>query len=253
VLNLARVRLNDAIQSVGGDVLKNTAPFTQVAVNGAWRRFQEFLANLGYSRLNKEVLLVACPVVAAADPAIQASVNWFNYFDGSAYYETPILPPDFISPIKIWEKPTGPHCHFPLHPNMENTIDGLPGFTKTNWNRFWQWREDGIWMPGSLSVMDLRISYAAFLSDFITTFPGTSDEVLWYNQPVPIMRCLSPFASYIVYEIAYARGDAGAAIVKGEAEAETKLIFNRDVRSKQRVNIRRQAFSGHGRGYSSQF
>lgn len=243
------MRLNDAIANgLIGDVLKNSASFTQVAANGGWRRFQEFLANLGYSRLNGEVILIGCPVVAATDPAIQTSVDWNHYFDGSSYYDTPILPPDFISPIKMWEKPTGQNCQWPLHPNVENMMDGLPGLTKTNCNRFWQWRQDKIWMPGSLSVMDLRITYAAFLSDFVTTFAGTPDEVLWYNQPVPIMRCLSPLASYIVYDIAFSRGDAGAAVVKGEAEAETKLIFNRDVRAKQRVNVRRQAFSGRGRG-----
>jgi hypothetical protein len=41
VLNTARVRLNDAIQQLGGDIMKDSQPFTQQMANSAWRRLQE--------------------------------------------------------------------------------------------------------------------------------------------------------------------------------------------------------------------
>lgn len=249
---MARVRLNDAIQSIGGDVLTDTQPFSQVIVNGAFRRMQEFLANLGFSRLNREVIISNCPVVAVTDPAVQTYIDWSNYFDGSSYYQTPVLPADFISPLKMWERQTGVNQIFPVHPNMENMLDGLPGGPKVGRNRFWQWREDKIWMPGAQFSMDLRILYAAYLADFMDT--GVDPNIIrWYQQPVPITRCLSPFASYIAYEMSSARGDEDAATLKAEAEAETRLIFNRDVRAKQRVNVRRRAANGHRYGSGASF
>ena len=43
VLNTARVRLNDAIQQLSGDILKDSQPFTQQMANSAWLRLQQFL------------------------------------------------------------------------------------------------------------------------------------------------------------------------------------------------------------------
>ena len=46
VLNLAaRVRVNDAIQLIGGDTLTDSQPFTQVMTNAAWLKLQQFLGN----------------------------------------------------------------------------------------------------------------------------------------------------------------------------------------------------------------
>jgi hypothetical protein len=126
---------------------------------------------------------------------------------------------------------------------MANMLDGLPSCTKSTYNRMWEWRQDAIFIPGSTQVMDLRLRYAAFLPDIIT-----SGEVQWYNQPIPIMRCLDPLADYLCYEIAGARGDQNAEAFKSKAEEETKQVFNRDVQAKQRVNVRRQPRSGRSHG-----
>lgn len=238
VLNAARVRLNDAIQSLSGDVLQNTQPFTQVIANNAWRRLQETLANLGHSRLKRETILTNCPVAASVDPASQVSVSWASYFDGVSYYSAPVLPQDLILPLRLWERPSGQNAEFAP---LENWLDGLPTRPKMGRNLIWEWREDAIWMPGAQTVMDLRIRYAAYLTDFATV-----GQTQWYNQPVPILRSLDALSYYICSEAANPRGDLDGSQFDSKAEAAAKLIFNREVGMKERVNLRRIPRSGRG-------
>ena len=48
VVNTARVRLNDAIASISGDILTDNAAFTGAAINAAWRRLQELWPTTGF-------------------------------------------------------------------------------------------------------------------------------------------------------------------------------------------------------------
>jgi hypothetical protein len=232
VLNTARLRLNDAIQSLGGDVLTNMQPFTQQAVNTAWRRLQAALADLGFSRSTEEIVLTGLPVVANLDPASQVCLSWTNYFDGTNYFTAPVLPQDLILPLKLWERPSGVNATW--GGPITNFLDGLPGGPKAGANFCWEWRNDAIYMPGSLCVVDLRIRYAAYLPDFIT-----AGQTPWYSQPVPIMRSLDAFAYFICSEVAGPRGDLDAATFDTKAEAAVRQLFNREAAQKQRVNIRR--------------
>lgn len=231
VLQAARVRLNDAIQSIDGEVLTDTAPFTQTIVLLAWRRLQEYLAEMGIVRPQREAILTGVPPVAVLDPAVQVFLNWTNYFDGMNYWNVPVLPQDLLLPLRLWERPTGQNADFAP---MDNWLDGLPAWGKASCNRIWEWREDSIFLPGALQTMDIRLRYAAYLPDFVTTA-----QTQWYNQPVPIARVLDPFAYFICSEMANARGDVDGAAFDTKAQAAAKRVFNREVRMKQRVNIRR--------------
>lgn len=248
VLNLARVRVNDAIQSIGGDTLTNTAPFTQVATNAAWRRMQSDLSDKGLNRLESEVILTGIPVTSNLDPASQCFIDWNGYFDGNSYFDTPALPGDLLIPLRTWERPTGQN--WGTAP-MVNFIDGLPSSMKQGFNFIWEWRDDKLFFPGALSVLDMRVRYAKFIPDFADTIGDQGQIVPWYNTPVPIVRCQDAFADYIAYEVTNARGDAAAAgfLVSGQLKANA--IFNREARQKQRVNLRRIARSAGARCYGS--
>lgn len=248
VLNIARVRLNDAIASIGGDVLQNTQPFTQTIAIAAWRRLQEFLAELGFARLTREAILTGLAPVnrsVASDPSSQVFLNWTTYYDGAVYNGAPVLPQDLLLPLKLWERATGTNAAFAP---MENWLDGLPAWTKVGANRIWEWREESIYMPGALETVDIRLRYAAYLADFATTGEGPN-QVVWYNQPVPIVRSSNALAFYICAETADARGDLDAGAFDQKAEAAARRIFNREVSLKQRVNIRRIARSSGSRGF----
>jgi hypothetical protein len=244
VLNTVRTRINDAIVQLSGEVLTDNQPFTQEMTNTGFRKLQSFLANLGMSRFRKRVVLSAFPVVGSQDPASECLLNWTFYFDGVSYFYPPatmVLPQDFILPLTIGERQTGTMWPFT---KVEMAVTGmLPDWRKGPRNGWWDWREDGIYMPGSLYSMDLQVYYAAFLPDFVT-----QGDLMWYQQPVPIMRCKSALANYIAAEFSGPRGDLDVAAFTTAAEQDARLNFNVEVGMKQRVNVQRRSFSGRDRG-----
>ncbi len=245
VLNGARTRLNDELTTlhpVSGKLLQNNQVFTQQLVNTAWRKLQEFLANLGYTKFRQEAIVYGIPAVSSLDPLIQVRIDWFNYFDGANLFNAPVLPPDLIIPLKVWERQSGMAGAFVP---MELIFDGLPNWNKQSRNGLWEWRAEAIYMPGALCVTDLRLRYEAFMPDFVD-----SSTTQWYQQPVPLLRCHDALSLYICAEIAEGRDDMDAAKWTQKAEAAAKIILNRDMAMKQRGNIRRQSRSGRleGRG-----
>ena len=263
VLNMTRPRLNDSLKSLeptGGQILQESDAFThQIAISG-WRRVQSRLAELGYTRLNMEIVITGLPVVTNTDPASQTYIDWNGFYDGTAFTTTPALPANMIQPNWVSERQTGMNAIFPATPNMENMVGGLPGWQKQNRNQCWQWRDDKLWMPGSLSSMDLRIGYAAYLPD-----PLDVGSTRWFRQPIPIMRCLSPYSWVMCFEFMNARRiskpelateyAAAAMDCWNKADEEIRILFKRDVATNANTNVRRiarnrgangSAFGGYG-------
>lgn len=246
VLNVARARLNDELVTlapVGGKLLENNQVFSLQVLNSAWRRMQDALAERGYARLIDEVILQSFPVVASLDPGVQTWVSWSGYFDGASFWPTPALPADLSHPLKVWERWSNQNSPF-SGPCMEKMLDGLPATAKTTSNRWWEWRNDAIYMPGSQMVEDLRVRYVKFIGDFADV-----GSVPWFQQPVPIARCTNPLSWYICAELAVAKQDeAMETTLIAKAESSLDEIFNLDVRADQRVNVRRQPRTGRGYG-----
>lgn len=237
VLDLTRVRINDAIASINGDILTDTQPFTQVMANAGWRTLQEFLANLGYTRSKQEVILSAIPPVTSCDPAVQVSLSWSGYYNGSGYNVppyAPALPQDMILPLRLWERCSSSIGYFIP---MEQALDGLPAGPKLPINGFWEWREDAIYMPGSTVIEDIRMRYAAYLPDFID-----QGNTPWYDLPVPIMRSKTALAYYIAAEAAAPRADLDAQSFIDKGDQAARLIFNREVQQKQRTTATRRPY-----------
>jgi hypothetical protein len=253
VLNTARTRVNDAIASLGGDILTDVQPFTGTMTNSAWRKLQAFLANLGYSRYKRKFWGYAYPVTAVTDPSLPNILSWTSFFDGTSYWTPPnvnVLPFDFICPLKMGERQTGSLAPFrPMHA----APDGLYEQQKIPWNRQFEWKNDQIYIPGSTFSMDLEVEYAAYDADFVTTNnvlgnPATNPATTPSNMPVPIMRCQSAFANYLCAEVAVGRDDVDMQAFVTAAETDAKLIMNNDVRLKQRTPVQRRAYSGRGHG-----
>lgn len=219
VANTARVRLNDAIQSIGGDIFQDTAQFALTAVNTAWRRLQEMLADYGLAALNREIIFSAVPAAGVADQSSQVSINWAGYFNGTTL-ANPIFPGDLITPLGLEERVNGNAANF--WP-MDRVYNGLPTAPKTTLNKLWEWRQETIYMPGATGLTDIRLRYAGYLIDFVAA--GTA---AWSTQPVPIMRSLNPFSWLIASEIARARGDLDAGAFDQNAQVSAEQIFNRE-------------------------
>lgn len=238
VLNTARVRLNDAIQQLSGDILKDTQPFTQTMTNSAWLRLQQFLANLGFARLIDEEIIYSCPVCPNSDPAAQCWIDWTGFNDSTQIWLNYALPLKCSFPLKIWDRVSGYNAGW--GEPLRNIMDGLPATFKYPRNGIFEWRNDRIYFPGTTVPVDLRVRFAQFFPFF-----ETQGDTQWYQQPVPIVGALDALADYICVEASDGRDDVDSQTFKSRAEAEAKLIFNRDVRLKNRSNVRRQPRSGH--------
>lgn len=242
VLSTARIRLNDELKTlvpVGGKVLENNQVFTQQTANTAWRKFQEFMANLGYARLKQEVIITNVPAsTQQQDPASQVYINWFGYFDGTTLQTGIVLPQDLMGPLKLYERQTGSDSQFIP---MELIYEGLPTWGKSPLNRVWEWRNDAIYMPGATFATDLRLLYLQYLSDF-----ADDGSTPWFGTAVPIVRCQDALSWFICAEFASARSDLGVDAEKmwEKGESAAKLIMNRDAKMKQRGNVRRLSRSG---------
>lgn len=245
-MDLARTRLNDAIQQLSGDILKNTQSFSQTMCNAAWRRLQHYLANMGYARLVDEVVIQALPIAGSSDPASQCWLDWTGFFDGTQLWTEYALPQKCSFPLKIWDRVSGFNAGWGRH--LEQAMDGMPATFKYQRNAIFDWRNDRIHMPGTNVPVDLRIRFGQYLPSF-----KTQGETQWYDQPIPIVGAVDALADYICVEASDGRDDVDSQTFKTRAEGEAKLLFNPDVRIKNRTNVRRQPRSGPrnvGYGYS---
>lgn len=245
VLNVARTRLNDAIASLAGDLLKDTQPFTGTMTNSAWRQLQAFISNLGFSRYKRKFYGLGLPVTATTDASQPCFWNWYEFYDGVNYYPYPsvtVLPQDLICPLYLAERHSG---SLGAYRRMEYRPDGLMSVQKQPFNRQWEWKFDNIYLPGSTSSVDIEVEYTAYDIDF----PVDQNNVLVapLTQRVPIMRSQSAFANYLCAEMAGAREDLDVETFIAKAEKDVKLMMNNDVRLKQRTPVQRQAY-GRGRG-----
>lgn len=222
MLQFARTRINDAIQSVGGEVLTNDQPFSQVVVNAGYRRLQGVLASMGTSLLKKDAVIFNLPVIAAPpplaiDPATQCWMDWTQFFDGANYFDHPTLPDDFISPLRLWERRTAQAGATPSNfLEMDLLIADLPSIPKSYRNWAAQWRNNALFLQGATQPADLKIFYSAFLPDFID-----QGDVFWYSGVIPIPRAASALAWFVGYEMVLPRGDVDADVFnqKGMEEA----------------------------------
>lgn len=251
-LNLARTRINDAIQSIGGEMLTNSQPYTQVMTNGAWLKMQKFMASMGYSGVRNRTVLTGFPIVGSQDPASQCVLNWSYFFDGVSYWippSSPVLPQDLIAPLRISERqsqgfqPALTQGNSGFRP-MTLIPDGNVNNRKTTFNQWFDWRSNNIILPGSTISVDLEIFYSAYFPSF-----NTVGQVLWYNQPIPIIQAESALAYFICQEFSVGRGDADSQSWLTMAQQDCRDLLNcSDVPLKQRYNVSRRSYGGGQRG-----
>ena len=237
ILNTVKTRLN-ALNKEAADILISGQPYMQQCFNTAWRKFQMLLANMGYIKFTSEIEIDNLAPKASQDPAVQTSLDWSGYNNGTVLDTTRKLPQDLILPMRIWQRVTGQNAMFSP---MSQWLDGMPSIPATPYNQTWEWRGDSIYFTGANTALDLRIRYANYLSDFIE-----ANGLPWYEQTVPIVRALDSLSLYVCAEIAGSKPDLelDTAAFTSAAEESAKLIYNRDVRQKQRVNVRRMSRSG---------
>lgn len=220
IMDAARERCNDMIVSTGGQTLTNNAPFTLPIVNVAWQRFQQQLVSIGYVTLEDEVILPKLPPASSLDPGVQVSLSWTGFFDGITQSVSPALPQWVIRPLDLWERPS---VNMGTNTQSYNDMDEIIGggmdlADKKPWAVQWQWRADAIWMPGTISPIDLRIRAAKYLADFTNL----------NSDVAPIMRCKDALSGYIAVEFSGSRGDLDRTALLAEAQQATMIVAGMD-------------------------
>lgn len=244
----AGVQANKAYAAVipTGEIFADTQAYVVPIVNSAWRKFQKKLADKSHPRLKNKILISGIPVTTNLDPASEQYISWDAFFDGTSLQVAPILPPDFISPLKLTERQTGMAARFSL---MKPAGDGLRPTYKTSWNGQYEWRDDAIYFPGSLLLMDMLVEYSAFLPDLVVGTGSTFASV-----QVPIMRCADALAYYCAELFVTPRG--GEALAPGYAlkgDAATDQITNSAAKFQQRESFHRRAWGERGRRGSNRY
>ena len=241
ILKRARVILNDA-KDPGGDILQDTYPGAISLVQIAYENIQKELASVGAEVFTDYIWLLSVPIVPTVDPEariiITDSGSNLIYADhvGDVAYAAPLLPPDMIVPLKLWERQHGSHG---FTAEMKENNDGLLNIAQSLSLIDWEWGayqgNDCLMLRGAQQVQDIKIKY---LKQFWTVAAVT--------DPVPI-RGVDNAAAYQVAKIfAAARGALIADDFYKEGQNEIFLLQSIAVRKSQRQRARRIPYSGRG-------
>lgn len=181
--------------------------------------------------------------VGVPNQAVQVSIQNVGYFDGLGYHSEFTLPTDMLYPLEMWQRTTGTNSFAPLQQAQGPLAPTNQGVGLGQW----EYRDDGIWMNGSVQTMDARLRY-------VVTFVALDNaDVDWDNTFIPITDCEEALADYIVYRYAErlaSQGSAQVMLPQLKAQATSSINDLRQMNARQRQHIDYQMKS-YGDGQNS--
>lgn len=230
VLNLARVLVNDALVTVGGEILTDSAPFTFPLVNFAAAYLSNELSNNGVQVFTMETVLTPVLAIAVNDPGAQVNISDTGYFDGVSNHAAPQLPTNLLEPLNLWERQTGSTAFWtPMVPYP----DGLPPVLQNAKLSIWEYRGEAIYMPGATQSNDVRLRFKSTGIQFVTP----SDSVMIRGADPALANLLA--AAFINTR----NPSAGVSFAEAGDALVTQLV-TAEVRSQQRIPITRHSYGG---------
>ena len=182
VLNLARSIVNDAAQSISGNLLSDSRPYTIPMLNGCYREMQSDLQNYGYEGFTTQVILNQIPPSYKTDPGVQVYVGFQGCNDGYNSFTNPHLPADLGIPLRLWERPSGTTQNFQ---EMLPVNDGLPSRPQSGTLQQWDWQSDAIYFVGANQLTDVRMRYQRNFPDLVD---GTSIVMIpWSDRALAFL------------------------------------------------------------------
>jgi hypothetical protein len=254
--NLVRTLVNDdgagATGTVGeGQIVVDNQTISVKlinSINSALLWLYQSMGNVGDPTLIFDnYILKNLPVVygvngqGSPDAATQVLLGYAGFFDGTQWWPDFKLPTTMLEPTRIWERITATNLPFKPLPQAQ---DGLQPNWQGNLLGSWEWREDGIWMNGSIQNCDIRIRGRKKLPLF---YGNAIDFPTTY---IPLMGCTNAVAHYAaaIIEGSLSNPDAENAR-KADANMHLALLRNMKVRRAQTVPYNRPAFQeGNGVG-----
>ena len=236
---LIRAVTNDMVYSQAGELLTDTSNYLFPLINDSLDWFQNNVNNHGVESFVKETILTPVTVAVftpANDPGQQVNISDSGYFDGAVTHAAPQVPVDLLEPQRLWERQTG---------SIENWVDmnecpgGLPSTTPSSRFRMWEWRQDGIYMPGATQSNDLRLRYT-----------GSHATLVTVNDTLLFRGAVGAIAYKTVGTWLASKNPQASGLALVEAKDRMNLICTRSSRAKQREAISRRGYGNPRRGTS---
>jgi len=237
VMNMARAFVNDSFSQGAGRILVDNASFSVQYLNSALQVLQDRIGNAGNLTLVQDNYLIEnLPAVVSIDPAVQCSVSYTGYYNGTAIYPAPlVIPGNCISIKELWQRQTGSGLPFT---RMSQAREGLASCVQQQYFGEWEYRGDSIYLNGATVPMDLRVRYEL---RFAQISPATPQNP-WSGVQISVLASVNQLATIVAYLYARARGAAAAPAMKADAEEQIRLIENRYIRRAQAVPYHRKPY-----------
>ena len=232
VMNVARSRVGDMLDSVDGTLLTNDAAFSQTYLSAAWAWYQERCANAGIELQIRETTLTGFPARATDDVTLQCFITWNGCGDGVSEYDGPALPQDLVNPLSVWRRQSGQATN--LLQLMTQAKDGLPRYLDTN---VYDWRENGFYFYGTYYPQDFLFRYSTYWADLDLTQP---------QSQIPMRGCEDCLGARVAFEYASSRGSAQASVMENWANTAFDQSAVRTSRRRQRGTFRRKRYGSSG-------
>lgn len=223
------------------------------AINGALRSVYTEMGNVGDPTLIADNYIVRnLPTINGAngqgspDAAAQVALTYTGFFDGTQWHSTFKLPANMFQPTRMWQRVTATNLPFAPLPQAQ---DGLNPGMQGNLLGAWEWREDGVWMNGSIQNCDVRIRSQVKLPVF------RGNNLDWTTTHIPMQECTNAVAYRAAEIIEHGLGNPeGAMVMMTKGDKEIFLLKNARVRRNQGVDYNRPAFQeGSGTGLAVGF
>jgi len=231
----------------------NVSPQTLPTLNSAIRWVYRKLRNVGDPRVIRDNVQVNIPANSVTGPNIQTYLTYNGYFDGGVLNASPVLPPDLMFPLELFEQQTTSVTNLPFV-RMNQPQFGLQSRNQTFALGDWEWRNNpttnsslvltpgtvnppaAIFFIGTLSQVTVRMRYIASMTTFASLVAAD-----YPNVYVPIIDCEEAVAYRAAYIISSALSGMtpGAQALKGEAEDAIQDLRNSVVRRQQTTEYHR--------------
>jgi hypothetical protein len=244
VMNLARSYVNDTMAGITGatgegQIFTNSAPMTVPFLRAVVAELYQELGNTGAGVVIRDnyVLTGITPVngangLSTPDPTTQVNLGYAGYYDGQTTNANLVLPPDFIAPLKVRERLNGTTDTFQ---DVREATNGLDSRQQSTYQAVYEWRQDAIYMPGSLQTVDLSLRY-------ICALPLLDTSTDLEEVAVPISDCENALALKLAANYGFARGSDQVQQAEQKAEKAVRLLQNRFIRAQQAVDYHAQPY-----------
>jgi hypothetical protein len=255
VTNLVRSWVQDDMMGLTGTIgegqifVDNTAvSLTMMNCFGASLRImcRKLRTTAGPMLIYDNVLVLGLPPLvsptqgaAAPDPGLQVFLGYAGYFNGQTMNSQWVLPGNCLLVERVWERVNESNDDF--RP-MDQPAQGLYSRYQDVYNLYWEWRNDAIWMPGSIETMDLRLRYQGMLPTLWN--PGVNVTTTY----IPINDCVETLAGLTIQQIALRQGAQVTPMAKMWADGQVADFENELIKRDQGMPYPVTPFNGDDRG-----